>query len=82
VQIVTACSQPGRVAISYDDGPCACAQCPDASGTQRKHIDQYSSGIQDVFESNGAYASFFINENNYGCIYTRVDGTTALPMLW
>ncbi|KAK0482028.1 carbohydrate esterase family 4 protein [Armillaria luteobubalina] len=50
--VISACTVPNTVALTFDDGP---------------YI--YSQNIVDQLDAKGAKGTFFVNGNNYGCIY-------------
>ena len=53
IQVVTKCTQPNTVAITFDDGPY-----------------MYNEQIVQAFNAAGGKATFFVNGQNWGCIYT------------
>ncbi|CAE6471485.1 unnamed protein product [Rhizoctonia solani] len=52
--VVTKCTQPNTVAITFDDGPY-----------------NWTTELVDLLDSYGAKGTFFVNGNNYGCIYSE-----------
>ncbi|KAG9122252.1 Carbohydrate esterase 4 protein, partial [Ceratobasidium sp. 392] len=55
--VITKCTQPKTVALTFDDGP---------------HVN--TKKLADLLNANGAKGTWFVNGNNYGCIY---DSTNA-----
>jgi peptidoglycan/xylan/chitin deacetylase (PgdA/CDA1 family) len=51
-QVITKCTVPNTVALTFDDGPYA-----------------YMYDISKAIIAAGGKATFFVNGNNYGCIY-------------
>jgi len=56
--VVTSCTVPNTVALTFDDGP---------------YI--YSQNIVDILDAKGVKGTFFVNGNNYGCIYDDMEIT-------
>ncbi|CAE6439118.1 Chitin deacetylase [Rhizoctonia solani] len=52
--VVTKCTEPNTVAITFDDGPY-----------------NWTTELVDLLDSYGAKGTFFVNGNNYGCIYSE-----------
>lgn len=52
--IVTKCTEPNTVAITFDDGPY-----------------NWTMELVDLLDKYGAKGTFFVNGNNYGCIYSE-----------
>ncbi|KAJ1308669.1 hypothetical protein OPQ81_004362 [Rhizoctonia solani] len=52
-QVITSCTQPNTVAITFDDGPYT-----------------WTQAIVDKLDAAGAKGTFFVNGNNFGCIYS------------
>ncbi|KAF8972353.1 hypothetical protein BDZ97DRAFT_1936450, partial [Flammula alnicola] len=57
-QLITACSVPNTVALTFDDGP---------------YI--YMTGVVDTLNSAGAKGTFFLNGDNWSCIYDDARAT-------
>jgi len=53
-QVITKCSQPNTVALTFDDGP---------------YI--WHELVSQTLKNNGVKGTFFVNGNNYDCIYTE-----------
>ncbi|KAG8753483.1 Carbohydrate esterase 4 protein, partial [Ceratobasidium sp. 423] len=52
--VVTKCTEPNTVAITFDDGPY-----------------NWTMELVDLLDKYGAKGTFFVNGNNYGCIYSE-----------
>ncbi|KAG9106583.1 Carbohydrate esterase 4 protein, partial [Ceratobasidium sp. 392] len=54
--VITTCTQPKAVALTFDDGPYA--------NTKK---------LVDLLDANGAKGTWFVNGNNFGCIYDQAN---------
>ncbi|CAG8553795.1 8693_t:CDS:2 [Cetraspora pellucida] len=63
-QIITNCAINGTAAITFDDGPSEA--CDD-------HFMLWTHELLDFLKDNGITATFFINGDNYNCIYDYAD---------
>ncbi|KAJ7895121.1 carbohydrate esterase family 4 protein [Mycena leptocephala] len=52
--LYSSCTVPNTVALTFDDGP---------------YLYMYGTNISDILTSMGAKGTFFVNGNNYECIY-------------
>ncbi|KAG9091926.1 Carbohydrate esterase 4 protein, partial [Ceratobasidium sp. 392] len=58
--VVTKCTQPKTVALTFDDGP---------------YVNTKKLG--DLLNKNGAKGTWFVNGNNYGCIYDSSNAASV-----
>jgi hypothetical protein len=81
--VITTCKNQGQFALTFDDGPVSnyfmrlyflCEMRADSPCGK-----QYSYGqeIEQVFSDNDAKATFFVNGNNWDCIYDQAEDLIA-----
>ncbi|CAE6523283.1 unnamed protein product [Rhizoctonia solani] len=59
-QVITKCTQPNTVALTFDDGP---------------YVN--TKKLVDLLDSNGAKGTWFVNGNNWGCIYDNNNAASV-----
>ncbi|KAF7327372.1 Chitin deacetylase [Mycena kentingensis (nom. inval.)] len=67
---ITSCVRPNTMAITFDDGPYVNMFVSAYEGTEKPALNlPHRTDISDMFTKRGGKATFFINGNNYDCIY-------------
>ncbi|KAJ7746250.1 carbohydrate esterase family 4 protein [Mycena metata] len=66
--VYTKCVAPNTVALTFDDGPWI-YECIRHTLQSIKLIAPSRKELSDWLTNNGVKATFFVNGNNYGCIY-------------
>ncbi|SCV72939.1 BQ2448_6864 [Microbotryum intermedium] len=71
-KVVTTCKNRGEFAMTFDDGP-KLLERAETNTENRSNQYGYGSSITKFFDKYNSHATFFVNGNNYDCIYDGAD---------